>query len=144
MTKGEFSKIDATDTLLYGPRKMVLSGYASRTQSEFKTLLDAIGIFDLPLVWACAPDANSALAEIFDLPDGTGEGRSSDLPQAIVVGGITQNELHSLMSGSRQAGLRPPLWAVLTPTSEKWPLVKLLAELEAERRFMQQRTANKK
>lgn len=143
MTQGGFDKIDASDTLMYGPRRMVLCGYESETQPRFKILLKEIGISDLPLVWASTQDANRTLSEIFEQADNIGEGQSSELPQAILVAGITQNELHSLMNGCRQAGLRPHLWAVLTPTSEKWTLIKLLAELEAERMFMEQRSKKK-
>ena len=53
--------------------------------------------------------------------------------------GLTQNELHLLMSGSRQAGMKPPLWATLTPTSENWAMQDLLKELAAEHEAMQQK-----
>jgi len=51
--------------------------------------------------------------------------------------GLTQNELHLLMSGSRQAGMKPPLWATLTPSSETWTVQDLLKELVAEHQAMQ-------
>jgi len=44
-----------------------------------------------------------------------------------------------LMSGSRQAGMKPPLWATLIPTSETWSVQDLLKELAAEHQAMQQR-----
>jgi hypothetical protein len=53
--------------------------------------------------------------------------------------GLTQNELHLLMSGSRQSGMKPPLWATLTPTSETWTVIDLLQELAAEHQAMQKR-----
>lgn len=144
MTQGGFDKVDASDTLMYGPRKIVLCGFSAETQPKFQALFETIGVRNLPLVWAQTHAAGWTLEEIFGLPDASGDGETSDLPRAIIVAGITQKELHALMNGCRQAGLRPPLWAVLTPTSEKWSLIKLLAELEAERMFMTQRGKQKK
>ena len=59
----------------------------------------------------------------------------SDKPMS----GLTQNELHLLMSGSRKSGMKPPLWATLTPTSETWTVINLLQELTAEHQAMQKR-----
>lgn len=144
MAKGGFDKIDASDTRLYGPRKMVLCGFDEVAQPKLKSLLRVHGIKDLPLVWVASPLVLRPLSEILDQKDGHGEGQSSDLPRAIIVSGITQNELHKIMNGCREAGMKPPLWAVLTPTSEKWPMIQLLAELEAERMAMEQRKQTQK
>ncbi|MGA6925806.1 MAG: DUF3783 domain-containing protein, partial [Desulfosarcina sp.] len=58
----------------------------------------------------------------------------------IVVSGITENQLHALMTLTRESGMQPALWAALTPTSETWTLKQLLAELQAEREaFSRQR-----
>ena len=73
------------------------------------------------------------------LANDTGFGVTSELPRAIIMCGLTQNELHRLMSGSREAGMKPPLWATLTPTSETWTVQDLLKELLAEHAAMQQR-----
>ena len=53
------------------------------------------------------------------------------------MAGISENELHRLMTVCKKAGMRNALWAALTPTSETWTLAALLAELSAERRQMQ-------
>jgi hypothetical protein len=37
------------------------------------------------------------------------------------------------MNTCKQTGMRPPLWAVLTPVSEKWKVGQLLSELARER-----------
>jgi hypothetical protein len=59
------------------------------------------------------------------------------MPAAIIMAGITENELHLLMSSYRSAGLPNPLWATLTPTSEAWTLRQLLTELSAEREALE-------
>jgi len=43
------------------------------------------------------------------------------------------------MNMGRKTGMKPVLWAALTPTSEIWSVKSLLAELTAERKAMSQR-----
>jgi hypothetical protein len=137
MTDGEFQKMTQSEEMLYGPRKLLLCGFPPDVQSKFMTLLEMIGLSELPVVWVADDQANAHVGELVRLDDGTGSGDSSKLPRAIIMSGISQNELHSLMAGCRKSGMQPPLWATLTPTSEAWPIQKLLKELAAERRAMQ-------
>ncbi|UCD82250.1 MAG: DUF3783 domain-containing protein [Desulfobacterales bacterium] len=139
MTDGEFQKVSRTDKPLYGPRKLLLCGFAADAQSKFNTLLDMIGLSELPLVWVTEDQADLSVGELVRLANGTGTGLTSQLPRAVIMSGITQKELHLLMSGSRQAGMKQTLWATLTPMSETWTLNNLLKELAAEHRAMQAR-----
>ena len=139
MTDSGFQKVSQSDNLLYGPRKLLLCGFAADVQSKFIKLLDMIGIAQLPLVWVSKDQADVTVGELVQLEDGAGSGVSSELPRAIIMSGITQNELHSLMAGCRQSGMQQPLWATLTPTSETWSIRDLLKELVAEHRAMQER-----
>jgi hypothetical protein len=132
-TDNDFERVGPSDRLLYGPRKLLLCGFAAEVQSKFAYLLEMLGLKDLALVWAADGQADALVGDLVSLPDGSGSGVSSTLPRAIVVAGLHEKELHQLMAGCRQAGMRPPLWAVLTSTSEGWPLKQLLAELAAER-----------
>lgn len=136
MPDARFEKLQHSDNTIYGPRKIVLCGFGREAQPKFRTVLELAGLVDLPLVWAAAEDAETAVGELFARPDGTGQGIGSALPRAIIMAGITENELHRLMSVSKRAGMRNALWAALTPTSETWSLRDLLAELSAERREM--------
>jgi hypothetical protein len=136
MVDASFEKIGLTDRRLYGARKLLLCGFAAAAQSKFKTLLEMIGIEPVPMVWGTARDIKETVSVLLSRPDGNGEGIDSDLPRAIIVAGLEENELHTLMSGCRQAGMRQALWAALTPTSETWSLGQLLMELSAERAAM--------
>jgi len=139
MTDGEFQKVSRSDRPLYGLRKLLLCGFAAGEQTEFIALLDAIGLAAMPLVWLTEDQAGLSVGELVRLDSGTGAGLSSGLPRAVIMSGITQNELHQLMSGCRQAGVNQALWATLTPVSETWPLQNLLRELAAEHKAMQAR-----
>ena len=139
MTDNGFQKVNQSDNLLYGPRKLLLCGFPAEAQSKFNTLLTMIGLSEIPMVWVTEDQADIHVAELVQLEDGTGTGASSDLPRAIVISGISQNELHILMAGCRKSGMQQPLWATLTPTSETWPIQNLLKELAAEHEAMKKR-----
>jgi hypothetical protein len=135
----KFEKVSPNEKVMYGPRRLILCGFSVSGQSKFKKLLKGIGLNNLPLVWTGLSEANQSLSSIFKKTDGSGEGRDSTLPRAIIAGGITQQELHILMSGCRKSGMKPSLWAVLTPTSENWNLSQLLAALAKEAEAMANR-----
>ena len=134
-----FSKVGASEKALFGPRKLLLCGFGSEAQAKFAQVAESAGVGDVPQVVATAADADTPLAELMAHPGGRGAGEASELPRAIIVGGIREAQLIRLMSVSRQAGMRPPLWACLTPVSQSWPLARLLAELAREHAAMQAR-----
>jgi len=131
-----FEKIERSKQCLYGPRKLLLCGFSASAQTKFKSLLGMLGLEGVPLVWATRDEAEQLVKELFSHADGSGAGKDSRLPRAIIAGGIAQQELHRLMSGCRQGGMQKSLWAVLTPTSEDWTLSRLLAALAAEAKAM--------
>lgn len=136
MAQPGFEKIEQTDKTLYGPRKILLCGFAAKVQSKFHTLLGMIGITGIPLVWVTEAQIDETLDNLLELPDGSGTGQSSSLARAIIVSGVTQNELHNLMTACRKAGMKQALWAALTPTSSQWRLGRLLVKLSAERKAL--------
>jgi hypothetical protein len=140
MTEAGFEKISRSDDALYGPRKLLLCGFPAGAQSTFATLLEMVGIRNIGLVWATADQSSRTLAALMDEPDGFGGGTASDLPRAVIVAGISEKELHLLMSGCRKAKMQQALWATLTPTSTDWTLKDLLAELDAERQALAKRS----
>lgn len=140
MTKAGFEKIKRSAAKLYGPRKLLLCGFPKEAQPKFKTLMQMLGIKNLPLVWITSDAPHESIGDLLALDDGSGEGCPSTLPRAIIASGIQENELYAIMSGCRKAGMKHALWAVLTPTSEKWHLQHLLDELSAEREALSKRT----
>jgi hypothetical protein len=139
MTDAKFEKVSNTDRPLYGPRKLLLCGFSQSVQPNFARLLELIGLSEIPKVWVSENQADIRVDELMELEDGTGLGVSSELPRAIIMAGITQNEMHRLMTGCRESKMKPTLWATLTPTSETWTIQSLLNELAAEHEAMQKR-----
>lgn len=133
MTDGTFERVSDTDKRLYGPRKIAFCGFPARAQQAVAALLDMVALGDVETLFLADAHAEETVGALFNLPHGTGVGQDSGLPRAIIVGGVTERELQQLMGGARAARMKPPLWAVLTPISETWPLAGLLKELAAER-----------
>lgn len=140
MTDGTFERVQRSDKCMYGPQKLLLCGFSEPAQAPFASLLKTAGLPDVPVVWVDEESQHRTLSELLNQPAGSGAGRGSEMPRAIVVSGITENQLHALMTLTRESGMQPALWAALTPTSETWTLKQLLAELQAEREaFSRQR-----
>ena len=60
-------------------------------------------------MWATAADAATRLLELVERKADTGAGTDSDLPRAVIVSGITQNQFHGLMAACRQTGMAQAL-----------------------------------
>lgn len=139
MTDGTFEKVQHSDSRMYGTPKLLLCGFSVQAQPAFLEVLKMVGLEDIAIVWANEDNQKETLSVLLALPNGAGKGRGSTLPRAIIVSGITQNQLHTLMTLCRKSGMQQSLWAALTPTSETWPLELLLNELQAERKALSER-----
>jgi len=139
MTDATFEKITLSDKPLYGPEKLIVCGFSANSQPKFEAVINMAGLAQVPLVWALESQAGTRLSELAGLPSGSGKGASSSLPRAIIVAGISERQLQTLMAVCRKTGMKQALWATLTPTSETWLLKDLLAELSAERKALQKR-----
>ena len=128
-----FSRISQSSQRLYGPRRLLICGFTKDGQTLLDKVLRAVAIPSLPLIYATSADLDVALTDMLSKPEGSGRDEASRIPAAIIMAGISEKELHQLMSGYRHAGLPNPLWATLTPMSESWTLRRLLKELSAER-----------
>lgn len=137
--KSTFEKMTRSEKLLYGPRKLLLCGFAAESQKKFNTVLEMVGLAAIPKVWVATEQGSTPLANLLELPDGSGSGAASALPRAIIVAGITEAQLISLMTACKKSGMQNLLWAVLTPVSETWTVQQLLAELAREREALQKR-----
>jgi len=136
MNEGTFEKVKRSDTPMYGPRKLLLCGFPAEAQSKFAKVVEMAGLAQTPVVWANHEHAGQTLSTLLELPAGSGSGSGSTLSRAVIVSGITENQLHALMTVCRKSGMKQALWAALTPTSETWPLDRLLVELNKERKAL--------
>lgn len=136
--KGMFKRIDKSDKRMYGPRGLLVCGYPLEERDVFLELvIKTLG--EISVIFGANRDVENILGEIFKHEHKTGLNDSSDLPRAVIMSGLSQNELHSLMGAYRGAGFINQIWATLTPISEKWTLKALLIELLAEAKTMRKK-----
>ncbi len=141
MPSARFSKIGAdAKKRLYGPRGLLVCGYAAAEQQPFLDMLVRFSLADIPVVFATAAEMDHTVGEALTLPAGHGQDADSPLPRAVVLSGVTEKELSTIMAAWKHLGLPRQNWASLTPTSEGWPLVDLLTELDMERVALSSRT----
>ncbi|NOZ60876.1 MAG: DUF3783 domain-containing protein [Calditrichaeota bacterium] len=130
---GTFKKVGQSEQRFFGPRKVLVCGLGKDLHARFLSLIEELELSPLPAVFVTTQQANEKMADLFALPENSGLNEPSKIPLAVVMAGITEKELHTLIRGYRAAGLPAPLWATLTPTTENWKLSDLTKELAAER-----------
>lgn len=130
--KGNMRKVGKSSKKMYGPQKLLVCGYPEADQKTLLLLLKESGLSIFPVIFATNNDLQKSLREILISENGGGDGDIIEMKRAIIMSGFTQKQLHTLMTAYRKAKLPAQHWATLTPTSDNWPLTKLLDELAAE------------
>ncbi len=133
MGDGTFDPIGTSDERMFGPRAIIASGFDASEQRELLEVLAHAGLADVPVCFANSAEASVPMGELAARRETTGRGVVSGLARAVVLSGVTEAELHGVMSGYRERRLPRPLWATLTEVSTGWTLGELLSELVAER-----------
>jgi len=134
MSPSGFSKVGASaKKRLYGPRAILVCGYAAVEQDMLTGMLERFHLGEIPVVFATGQDMDQTVGAALASPSGHGRGEDSPLPRAMVLSGVTEKELSTIMAAWKHLGLPRQNWATLTPTSEGWPLIDLLTELDLER-----------
>jgi len=138
---GGFTKVTGSNhKRLYGDRCVLVCGYTVLDQDALLVMMERFNFNDVNAIFAGAADMDRVVGKILREPNGYGRGQESPLPRAVVLSGVTEKELNTFMAAWKHLGLPAQNWAALTPTSEAWPLVDLLAELDMERIAMQSMT----
>lgn len=139
MSDGSFKKVNDSDSTMYGQRALLVCGFTPADQEIFLEMLDENGFQTLPVVFVVTTQLETTLGELVKSEHKSGYSLPSEMAQAVIMSGLTEQELHRLINGYKKLGLPFPLWAALTPVSEKWMLKELLIELEKEREAFRKR-----
>lgn len=140
MPKAEttFRPIGDSEKKMHGNTAVLISGFSAEEQESLHKHLQEWGMNEVPLVIVAAETLSFSLADATALPDKTNFGETPELPRAVVMSGLEERQLNSLMRGYREIGLARPLWASVTPHSETWTVKYLLVELLKEREAMRE------
>jgi hypothetical protein len=117
---------------MYGPRGLLVCGMSAEEQEAVFSMMQN-GLSDqVAVIFVSDEMVDKSLKEILSLDAGYGKGQPSTIHRSMILSGFSEQELHWLIANYRSLGLPRPLWATLTPISEKWDIKHLLEELAAE------------
>ncbi len=140
MGDSSFTPVGESDERMYGEPKIIFCGHPASEQQLLLALLGKVGLTDLPVVFLSGEQADMSLERVVaELPHKTGMEINSDLRRAVVVSGLSEKDLREFMAAYRTIGLTQPIWAALTPSSEKWTVKELINELVAEHRAFKEK-----
>ena len=142
--EGTFSKVEKTAERMYGQRKLLVCGYPAKEQEGLAACLKEMALTDLPVVFIGEKEGEQCINEILTWNDGHGAGEDSCLNRAVIMSGLTQEELHRLLKSYRESGMPSQLWAAVTPVSQGWRVIDLLKELTKEAEAMRKRAPSTK
>lgn len=140
MPKAEttFRPVGDSDRQMHGATAVLASGFSVQEQTILRAMMDTAGLETVPTVYITAATLPLTLDALAALPAEANAGETAELPKALVMSGLTEQQLHTLMDSYRASGLPRPLWASVTPTSAGWTIKHLLIELLKEREAMRQ------
>ncbi|MCE9615204.1 MAG: DUF3783 domain-containing protein [Lentisphaerae bacterium] len=135
-TTGTFRPLDQPDRRLPGKTAVLVSGHAPEEQSRLLEALSRAGLPALPVVFVTDKSATLTLQDLAACPHATGLHETAPLPRAIVLSGLQESQLHTVMAAYKACRLPPALWATATDTTASWTLRALLDELQKERQAL--------
>ncbi len=139
--QGTFRPVGDSNECMHGARAVLVSGFESEEQQAFRALMDGCALAEVPTVYIVEAFLEHSLFELTRMPTETRAGQTAQLPRAVVMSGLTENELHALMGAYRESALPRPHWATVTPASEQWQVKRLLIELLKESEALRQAAA---
>lgn len=147
MSDNTFQKVGYSDARMFGPSKILVCGFPATSHEPLVGMLTKAGVGNLPIVFVTPDLSEKRLGELVELPGDSGFQIDSDLEPAVILSGLTENELQAILQNYRQSfqalELPKPLWATVTETSVNWSLKDLLNELVAEREAFLRRQRRK-
>ena len=130
---GSMRPLKIDDTPLYGAPGLLVCGLDDESAGELRALVLTLDWPALPVSFAGRKDLKTKVGTLFRerpmAPENLGG-------VAVIMAGITGNQLQVLMKSWRASPLPPSLWATLNQTNEHWPLLTLLKHLAEERKEM--------
>jgi hypothetical protein len=130
---GTFNAIGNSDQRMYGKTALLVAGYDEADQLRLHELLKTHALDTIPVICVNEERADMDLASLAALGSTGTCATATPLRRAMIMSGLTEVELHSLMKVYREAGLPHQLWASVTPVSAEWSLRSLLNELGKEK-----------
>ncbi|MBU1218826.1 DUF3783 domain-containing protein [Myxococcota bacterium] len=132
MTTGEFEKLGTSEEKMHGPRCLMVTGFTREQRNYFLNLQENAGIDPAKVVFVGPESIKIKLEELVEKPNEWDLETDLEYPPVVIMSGLLESELHAFMKNYRSSNLPAPLFAVLTPISEKWSFEYLVKHLVRE------------
>jgi hypothetical protein len=126
-------KVGASRQKMFGPRGILVCGFSTDHRKAILKMFGDKKFNKISVIFTGEKDSDTLLKNIFGRDHQTGMEETCGLAPAIIMSGLTEQELHYTMTTYKKTGLPRPLWATLTPTSQNWTVTALVDELNSER-----------
>jgi hypothetical protein len=132
MSHAKLKVVGESKKRMYGPRCMLVCGFSPDQRRAILDMIKNKKFKNMPVVFSSEETRHALVKDMLVKKDRTGLDDECRLERAIILSGNTEKELHKAMSAYKKIKLPKPLWATLTPTSEKWTVEALVDELTNE------------
>ena len=133
MSHGKLKVVGGSKKRMYGPRCMLVCGFSPDQRKTILNMTKNKKFKNIPMVFTAEGDRLELMENMVIREHQIGLDSECQLERAIIMSGLTEKELHQTMAAYKKLKLPKPLWATLTPTSEKWTVEALVNELTNER-----------
>jgi len=133
MNHAKLKVVGGSKKRMYGPRCMLICGFSADERRTILNMTKNKKFKNIPVIFTGNEDRLELMENIVIREHQAGLDDECGLERAIIMSGLTEKELHQTMAAYKKLKLPKPLWATLTPTSEKWTVEALVAELTNER-----------
>ena len=100
--EGTFKPVDESEQVMYGPRGLLVVGFTKEEEDRFLGVLES-GLSELKVVFTAKEAGEETLGELLSRDAHSGKGAEAELERAVVMSGISQRELHSIMKLDRKS-----------------------------------------
>ena len=132
MSHAKLKVVGESKKRMYGPRCMLVCGFSPDQRRAILNMIKNKKFKNMPVVFTSDATRHALVKDMLLKEDRNGLDGECLLERTIILSGITGKELHKAMSAYKKIKLPKPLWATLTPTSEKWTVEALVTELTDE------------
>ncbi len=124
-------KIEDTNKKLFGEYAVAVSGFDKHEKEKILDVASEMPSF-LKVVFIDDTLEKKTLSEIFSTEHKYGFLYEANAKKAVIMSGFLEKDIVPFMRAIRASGILCNVWAVLTPTSNKWKFTDLINELENE------------
>ena len=139
MSDDDFEALSEDEQAGLGPAAVLLAGFEAAEETPISQLLSGAGAPEHALIRCRVSMLDQTLHDALAEPAPGELARADQLPRVLILSGLSNRQLHAVIDGFADTGLRRPVWASATENSLQMTLKALLTHLLAEQQAAMER-----